>query len=42
MFGLNIAIKLLEKAILETGIMSRGMYFGAYVWIIGVILYVLF
>ena len=35
MFGLNIAIKLLEKAILETGIMSRGMYFGAYVWIIG-------
>lgn len=40
-FGLKIGLTLLEKALYDTNIIARSLYFGAYVWIMGVILYVL-
>lgn len=39
--GLNIAFNLLRKALEETGFFVKILYFGAYVWIVGVILYVI-
>lgn len=39
--GLNIAFNLLKKAWEENGYIVKTLYFGAYVWIVGVILYVI-
>lgn len=39
--GLNIALNLLQKALEETGFFIKILYFGAYIWIVGVILYVI-
>ena len=41
MFGLNVAYNLLLKALEETVFVIKIFYFSAYVWIIGVIAYVI-